>query len=80
MLNDPKVYTFELEDREGVRRKKFLAPSQQIAWMMAAGYVACHTLNPAVIGIRLVKEDRVVITAIEKDEISETEALRVTRL
>ena len=34
--------------------KKVACYSKQIGWVQAASFVACHTLNPPVIGIKLI--------------------------
>lgn len=36
--------------------KRVAAPSKQMGWVQIASWVACHTLNPPVTGIKLLRE------------------------
>jgi|CXWL01.1.fsa_nt_gi hypothetical protein len=70
------IYFFDLLDIAGeIRRVAFPAYSKQMAWAAVAAYVACHTLNPAIKGINLVAEKKIVEIASNNDEISQKLAL-----
>ena len=77
-----KLYRFKLIPAGGKEATTFYAicVSRKVAWLNAAGYVACHTLNPPVVAISYDTEFKIVDTPIDNDEVTMLRALELVWL
>jgi hypothetical protein len=63
------LFVFELACGNGIRYSvRIPACSKQVAWAAIGGYVAAHTLNPAVESIKLIGEAKIADDDLGKGE------------